>query len=240
METVPPSWMANLVATPAYFDRTRNNYAGPARSAGETEKLSMKIALFPLDVVLFPGALLPLHIFEERYKEMVAECLAADATFGVVRVQREGLAVVGCTATVVRVLRRYDDGQMDILCEGRKRFEIEQLDNSRNFLQAEVDYFEDEPLDSSREARAACLAMHLEVLSMAGIGQQAYSFDLDKGVSLQLAWELPADLGFKQRLLSLTSDRERTELLRRFYEDIMPKLRRGANAHKNGGNGTIM
>jgi Lon protease-like protein len=200
----------------------------------------MKIALFPLDVVLFPGALLPLHIFEERYKEMVAECLAADATFGVVRVQREGLAVVGCTATVVRVLRRYDDGQMDILCEGRKRFEIEQLDNSRNFLQAEVDYFEDEPLDSSREARAACLAMHLEVLSMAGIGQQAYSFDLDKGVSLQLAWELPADLGFKQRLLSLTSDRERTELLRRFYEDIMPKLRRGANAHKNGGNGTIM
>jgi Lon protease-like protein len=200
----------------------------------------MKIALFPLDVVLFPGALLPLHIFEERYKEMVSECLANEGEFGVVRVQREGLAVVGCAAGIVRVLRRYDDGQMDILCEGRKRFEIEQLDNTRSFLQAEVDYFEDEPLDSARDARAACLAMHLEVLSLAGIGRESYSFDLDKGVSFQLAWELPSDLGFKQRLLVSTSDRERTDLLHAFYEDILPKLRRGAHAHKNGSDGTVM
>jgi Lon protease-like protein len=200
----------------------------------------MKIAVFPLDVVLFPGALLPLHIFEERYKEMVSECLASNSEFGVVRVQREGLAVVGCAAGITRVLHRYDDGQLDILCEGRKRFEIEQLDNTRSFLQAEVDYFEDEPLDSSREARATCLAMHLEVLSLAGVGRESYSFDLDKGVSFQLAWELPSDLGFKQRLLSSTSDRERTALLHSFYTEILPKLRRGANAHKNGGNGTIM
>jgi Lon protease-like protein len=200
----------------------------------------MKIALFPLDVVLFPGALLPLHIFEPRYKEMVAECLDGQTEFGVVRVQREGLAVVGCSAMILRVLRRYEDGQLDILCEGRKRFEIEQLDNTRSFLQAEVDYFEDAPLDSTREARASCLAMHLEVLSLAGVGRESYSFDLDKGVSFQLAWELPSDLGFKQRLLSSRSDRERTHLLHDFYQDILPKLRRGANAHKNGGDGAIM
>jgi Lon protease-like protein len=200
----------------------------------------MKIALFPLDVVLFPGALLPLHIFEPRYKEMVGECLDGQAEFGVVRVQREGLAVVGCAAAITRVLRRYEDGQLDILCEGRKRFEIEQLDNTRSFLQAEVDYFEDAPLDSSRDDRASCLAMHLEVLSLAGVGRESYSFDLDKEVSFQLAWELPSDLGFKQRLLSSRSDRERTHLLHRFYKDILPKLRRGANAHKNGGDGAIM
>ena len=200
----------------------------------------MKIALFPLDVVMFPGALLPLHIFEERYKQMVAECLELESTFGIVRVQREGLAVIGCTAAISRVLRRYDDGQLDILCEGRQRFEIEQLDNSRSFLQAKVDFFDDEPLDSSREARAACLAMHLEVLSLTGIGRETYSFDLDKEVSFQLAWELPSDLGFKQQLLSSTSDRQRTELLQSFYRDILPKLRRGANAQKNGGDGTIM
>ena len=200
----------------------------------------MKIALFPLDVVLFPGALLPLHIFEERYREMVAECLESEAEFGVVRVQREGLAVVGCAAGITRVLRRYEDGELDILCEGRKRFEIEQLDNTRSFLQAEVDYFDDAPLDSSRDARASCLAMHLEVLSLAGVGRESYSFDLDKGVSFQLAWELPSDLGFKQRLLTSTSDRERTELLHGFYKDILPKLRRGANAQKNGDGSTIM
>ena len=200
----------------------------------------MKIALFPLDIVLFPGSLLPLHIFEDRYKEMVAACLESEQEFGVVRVQHEGLAVVGCSAGITRVLRRYEDGQLDILCEGRKRFEIEQLENSQSFLQAEVNYFEEEALDSSREARAACLAMHLEVLSLAGAGRESYSFDLDRRVSFQLAWELPSDLGFKQQLLNSTSDRERTELLHGFYEEILPKLRRGANAQKNGGESTIM
>ncbi len=200
----------------------------------------MKIALFPLDVVLFPGALLPLHIFEDRYKELVAECLAAESSFGVVRVQRQGLAVVGCSAHITRVLRRYDDGQMDLLCEGQQRFEIEQLDNSRSFLQAEVDYFDDELLDSTRKARAECVALHLEVLSLAGVGREAYSFDLDKPVSFQLAWELPSDLGFKQQLLTSTSDKERTAMLNSFYEEILPKLRRGASAQRNGGSSTIM
>jgi Lon protease-like protein len=98
----------------------------------------MKIPLFPLDVVLFPGAPLPLHIFEPRYREMVAECIAGNAVFGIVRAQRDGLAVIGCTAQVVRVLRSYPDGRSDILTQGIDRFEIEQLDDSRSFLQAEV------------------------------------------------------------------------------------------------------
>ena len=191
-------------------------------------------------MVLFPGALLPLHIFEDRYKEMIADCLEQECEFGIVRAQREGLAVIGCSAGITRVLQRYEDGQIDILCEGRRRFEIEQLDTSRSFLQAEVDYFEDDPLDSTREARAHAVAMHLEVLSLAGVGRETYSFNLDKDVSFQLAWELPSDLGFKQRLLSSTSDRERTELLSAFYDEMLPKLRRGANAQRNGSNGTIM
>lgn len=205
----------------------------------------MKIALFPLDMVLFPSVPLPLHIFEERYKEMVGECLGGGLQFGVVRAQREGLAIVGCTATITRVLRRYPDGQIDLLCEGGKRFEIEQLDNSRSFLQAEVDFLEDEEGTSvSREERAECVAMHLEVLALAGIGRESYSFNLDRPLSFQLAWELPADLGFKQQLLISRSDRERTELLRDFYTEILPKLRMGAaqgrsNGSRNG-HGPVM
>lgn len=200
----------------------------------------MKISLFPLDVVLFPGALLPLHIFEERYREMIAECLAAESHFGIVRVQREGLSVVGCCASISRVLRRYDDGCMDILCQGSRRFEIEQLDSTRSFLQAEVECFDDQPLDSSRDARAATVAMHLEVLSLAGVGREAYSLDLDKSVSFQLAWELPSDLAFKQRLLTSTSDNERIDLLQAFYEEILPKLRLNSFAQHPGGDPTIM
>ena len=203
----------------------------------------MKIALFPLDVVLFPGVPLPLHIFEKRYKEMVGGCLAEETEFGVVRAQREGLAIAGCTAAIAKVLHRYPDGRIDILCEGRRRFEIEQLDNSRSFLQAEVDFFDDERLDSSREDRAECVALHLEVLALAGIGHESYALDLDRGLSFRLAWELPADLGFKQRLLISRSDRERTALLREFYQEILPKLRMGAQSQASSsrnGHGPVM
>lgn len=203
----------------------------------------MKIALFPLDVVLFPETPLPLHIFEERYKEMVGACLADELEFGVVRAQREGLAIAGCTAAVTRVLRRYPDGRLDILCEGKRRFEIEQLDDSRSFLQAEVDFFDDEPLDSSREERAACVALHLEVLALAGIGRETYALDLDQCLSFQLASELPADLGFKQRLLVSRSDRDRTAMLHAFYQEILPKLRMGSGAQtarSKNGHGPVM
>ncbi len=203
----------------------------------------MKIALFPLDVVLFPGIPLPLHIFEERYKDMALECLGGELEFGVVRAQPQGLAIAGCIAAIARVLRRYPDGRMDLLCEGKRRFEIEQLDDSRSFLQAEVDLFDDEPLDTSREDRAACVALHLEVLALAGIGRESYAFDLNRSLSFQLAWELPADLGFKQALLVSRSDRERTEMLHAFYEDILPKLRMGLSGRPDAsrnGHGPIM
>ena len=197
----------------------------------------MKIALFPLDVVLFPGVPLPLHIFEERYKEMVAECLDEGREFGVVRAQREGLAIAGCMASISRVLNRYSDGRIDILCEGSRRFEIEQLDNSRAFLQAEVDFYEDEPLESSRELRGECVALHLEVLALAGIGRESYALDLDHDLSFRLAWELPADLSFKQKLLISRSDPERTEMLLAFYRDILPKLQMGAGSRNSSRNG---
>ena len=84
---------------------------GPRRPKGEHNSNRMKIPLFPLEVVLFPEAALPLHIFEDRYKEMVGVCLAEKIGFGVVCAQREGLAVVGCTAEIVRILEKYPDGR---------------------------------------------------------------------------------------------------------------------------------
>jgi Lon protease-like protein len=198
----------------------------------------MKVPLFPLDVVLFPGTPLPLHIFEPRYKEMIAECLANQGEFGVVRAQREGLAVVGCMASIVQVLRHYDDGRMDILCQGGNRFEIEQLDNARTFLQAEIDIFDDDGATSTRSSRQECLALHFEVLELAGIELVPAHVNLDEPISFQLAWALPSDLGFKQQILTIRSDAERTEKLCDFYRTILPKLRVGAGAsraaHSNG------
>jgi Lon protease-like protein len=192
----------------------------------------MKIPLFPLEVVLFPEAALSLHIFEARYREMIGECLARKTAFGVVQAQREGLAVIGCTAEIVSVLNRYADGRLDILCKGLERFEIENLDNSRSFLQAEVDFFGDDGLPASRSLREECVAMHFEARELLDGDQTTSGFDLDEPISFQLASAAPADFGFKQELLGMRSDAERTERLRVFYNTMLPKLRRGAQASK--------
>jgi Lon protease-like protein len=201
----------------------------------------MKIPLFPLDVVLFPGTPLPLHIFEERYKEMIALCLQENSSFGVVRAQSDGLAIIGCTARIIRLVRRYDDGRMDILCQGEHRFEIETLDNSRSYLQAQVDFFEDEDDSPSRTLKEECLALHFEAMELAGIDAAGMPASLDGPISFLLASNLPADLGFKQQLLNTRSDTQRTEYLREFYNAILPKLRAGSTARKSPAhNGHVM
>jgi Lon protease-like protein len=202
---------------------------------------NMKIPLFPLEVVLFPGAALPLHIFESRYKEMIGECLARSSAFGVVRAQREGLAVIGCTAEIIRILEKYPDGRLDILCQGLKRFEIENLDNSRSFLQAEVDFFGDDGVPASRTLRETCAALHFEVLELMGAENATLGIDLDQPISFHLASSVPSDLSFKQELLAMRSDAERTERLLAFYNTMLPKLRRGVQASKvASGNGQVM
>jgi Lon protease-like protein len=211
------------------------------RIMAEIATKPMKIPLFPLDVVLFPGAPLPLHIFEERYKEMVAECIALTCDFGVVRAQRGGLAVIGCTARIVKVLERYDDGRLDILCQGNQRFEIEMLDNTRSFLQAEVDAFDDRGTPASRRDREELAALHFETLELIGAGMGSTSIDLDQPIAFQLASSIPSDLGFKQQLLGTRSDAERTRQLLDFYNVVLPKLRRGAHATRIAdGNGHVM
>jgi Lon protease-like protein len=201
----------------------------------------MKIPLFPLEVVLFPEAALPLHIFEDRYREMVNECLAEKIDFGVVCAQRAGLAVVGCMAEIIRVLEKYPDGRLDILCQGSKRFEIENLDNSRSFLQAEVDFLEDEGRPATRAMREQCLALHFEVLELMGGEKSHRTFDLDEPVAFRLAWASPTDLPFRIELLAMRSDAERTEKLTNFYRSMLPKLRRGVQASATAGrNGHVM
>jgi Lon protease-like protein len=190
----------------------------------------MRIPLFPLDTVLFPGAALPLHIFEDRYREMIGECLARKAEFGVVRGEPERLAVIGCTAKIVRVLERYPDGRMEILCEGTRRFEIDGLDDSRSFLQADVEFFDDNGQGSTRGEREECAALHFATLHLAGIDVPATHVDLNGPVAFQLADALPSDLGFKQQLLVSRSDAERTARLRDFYQEMLPRLRQMGGA----------
>src|SRR5579864_4357368 len=86
-----------------------------------------RIPLFPLNVVLLPGAALPLHIFEPRYRGMVKDCLEEKTRFGVLLALDNGVARVGCTAEIIKVVQRYNDGRMDILTVGREPFRVVEL-----------------------------------------------------------------------------------------------------------------
>ena len=197
------------------------------------------LPLFPLELVLLPGTPLPLHVFEPRYKEMIRECLAADAPFGVVRVLDEGIAEIGCTAEIITLTKEYTDGRMDLICEGRKRFEVLEVNRDRSFLQAEVLMVPDEPGSSAQDERAKAVQLHLEILSLAGAVQDLSAADQDQ-LSFYLAGSLPLDLDFKQNLLAMRSEGERIHSVAAYLGNILPKLRHAAQAReKAGGNGHV-
>jgi len=197
------------------------------------------LPLFPLEVVLLPQSALPLHIFEERYKLMIGEAIEQRSEFGVVLAKENALANVGCTAVVERVTRRYEDGRLDILTRGQRRFEILLLDQKKPHLRAGVHFFDDEggrPASPEAVRRLGGLfekALHL--LSAATPQRPAPG---ERLTSFQVAGALPIDLDVKQRILALRSEAERTEVLCDFIEAYLPRLERArrleAAARGNG------
>ena len=195
------------------------------------------LPLFPLDVVLLPGAPLPLHIFEPRYKEMIGECLANSTPFGVVRALDEGVAEIGCTAEIVTVTKEYPDGRLDLFAEGRKRFEVLELNRKRSFLQAEILLIADESGAVAPEDKTRAIQAHFEILSLAGAVQDLSAAD-QSALSFYLAGSLPLDLDFKQKLLAMRSESQRIQAVVAYLESILPNLRRAARVRqKAGGNG---
>lgn len=188
--------------------------------------------------MLLPGAHLPLHIFEPRYREMISECLAQNASFGIVRSKEGGLAEIGCTAAILEVTKKYDDGRLDIATEGRRRFEVMQLNQERSFLRAEVFYLEDEPGRATPEQVAQALRLHGEIMSLAGAGPQSATEIDEKQLSFHLAGSLPFDLDFKQSLLGMKSEKHRLPAVIAAFEAILPAVRRTMRLRrKAGGNG---
>src|SRR5215471_725505 len=126
---------------PSIFTGTGHNSIMPSRL----------IPLFPLQVVVFPRTPLPLHIFEDRYKEMVGDAIRDNTEFGIVLAKENGIVNAGCTVTVEKVLEMYSDGRMDILARGRRRFEVLSLNEDKDYLQGEVNFFDDEDFDKPPE-----------------------------------------------------------------------------------------
>jgi len=171
------------------------------------------LPLFPLSVVLLPATPLPLHIFEDRYKEMMGEVIPERGEFGVVLAKDDGIVNVGCTARVDRVLQRYPDGRMDLVAVGQRRFQILSVDEEKPYLRAAVEFFNDDEAGAvSEQLRKQAIAAYerlREVEKPEVIIEP--KFDSPQ-MSFQLA-QFVADLDKRQTVLSLRSETERLEFL---------------------------
>src|SRR6478752_502405 len=148
-----------------------------------------EIGLFPLGVVLLPTERVPLHIFEPRYRELIEECLETDGEFGLLYADEDGVRDVGTLARITEVLERFDDGRLNVLVEGGRRFRVERLTRGRSFMTAAVEQVEDGsgPVDAETSSRAAGAFRALAVL--AGVEAE----DPDES-SPQLSFELAAQV----------------------------------------------
>ena len=222
------------------FGCSRGSPAGQGGSF-RIEIVSDLLPLFPLELVLFPGTALPLHIFEPRYKEMIGECLERDSVFGIVRAVEDGIAQIGCSAEVVTVVKRYDDGRLDIVTRGLQRFEALEILQERSFLQAKVKFLAEQN-EAAIEAKRKAFDLHQKLLLMAASGQSVPALDPpDELLSFYLISQLPVDLDFKQTILTMPLESQRLATLIEYYEAILPELGKRVQAKKkSGSNGHVM
>jgi len=196
-----------------------------------------ELGLFPLGIVLLPTEQLPLHIFEDRYKDLIEECLEADTEFGLVYADDEALRDVGTRARVVEVLTRFEDGRLNILIEGGDRFRLEELTDGRSFQTGRVVPVEDtdDPADSGAVDEVLQVFDKLREVTgsevdVPGSATPQLSFALAAKV------ELPVDA--KLELLREVSERRRVELVHDLLENAVltaQRVRRAAERAATNG-----
>lgn len=185
------------------------------------------LPLFPLSLVALPGAAIPLHIFEERYREMVGEAEATRTDFGIVRTitrgEESGIANVGCSVVVESVTHRYPDGRFDIVTRGWRRFRIVSLDDEKAWLRAEVEYFDDEGEEPiTDEVIEKAFAAYRRLQHEIGEGEVATLDRSSRELSFRMSESID-DLDFRSILLQSKSEAQRLKLFTDFVDGYIPR-----------------
>ncbi len=191
------------------------------------------IPLFPLNVVLMPGTPLPLHIFEDRYKQMVNECLDAETEFGMIFADESGTRQVGCTARIVDLVERYDDGRLVILVEGSQRFKLNNVLSGKPYYVGDIEYLEDGPQEDVSALAEECVALLERVVAAATEG----SVDIEMeppylNLSFIIAGRIEFDLETRQQILELSTEKERLTKVKELLTEAAERLERDKAARK--------
>ena len=182
-----------------------------------------RFPLFPLGLVLLPGEVVPLHIFEERYKRMIGDCLESESEFGVIWMSDEGLRPIGCSAVITQLLERMEDGRMNILIQGARPFRVIRRIDDMDYPAGDVELLdevsggEDDP-DVGPAARHGYADLVERVTDTRP--SEADLVELDSfGMAATIAFELEA----KQELLELRSEPARLERLTSLFADALER-----------------
>jgi len=196
-----------------------------------------EIGLFPLAAVLVPGELMPLHIFEERYKSLVADCRERDGEFALLYSDADGAREVGTTARVVEVLETFDDGRMNIVIRGGEVIRVVELTRGRAYLTGTVEAVEDDPRVGD-EATSA-LDLYRRIAEATGQEPDPEVRETPPGaLSYAIAARVDFPAAEKQRILEERTEHGRlmviVELLARGLENIAMAARIQSRAQGNG------
>ena len=198
-----------------------------------------ELGLFPLGIVLLPTEQIPLHIFEDRYQELIGECLDLEQEFGLVFADDEGLREVGTRALVTEVLDRFDDGRLNIVVEGGERFRLLQLTEGRSFQTGLVEPVEDEADAADPEDADHALKLFHRLVELTGAEVEEPRLSAEQ-LSFELAGRFEFAPELKQKLLQLTSERQRMHLLAEILAGAAVAVERERDiADRAQGNGKV-
>ena len=199
--------------------------------------LTRDFPLFPLGLVALPSELVPLHIFEERYKTMIARVLEEEGEFGIVWVSDDGLRPIGCACEIAEVLERMEDGRINLIARGTRPFRLESRQDTLPYPAGTVEFLDDREEKPDTEAADAARGAYAKLVEEATDREP----DLEEIAGMS-AYEMAATVEFgldaKQGLLDLRSESARMRLLTRLFRAAVRRLdfveRAQAMARSNG------
>jgi Lon protease-like protein len=198
-----------------------------------------RFPLFPLGIVLIPHELVPLHIFEERYKLMIGECIEEESEFGIVWLSDDGLKDIGCSARIARVLERFDDGRINVLVEGGTPFRLLRRIDDLPYPAGDVEVLSDE--DPAVDAGVAEAARRRYADLVAEVTDERPEAEALAALDAYgMAATLDVALDAKQTLLELRSERVRLERLEGLFAEALQRFRHAERAAERArSNGSV-
>jgi Lon protease-like protein len=187
------------------------------------DRQTSEFPLFLLPIVALPGELIPLHVFEERYKKMIGDCLESESEFGIVWLSDESLREVGCAARIERVLERMEDGRMNVVVRGTRPFRVLERQSHLAYPAGVVDFVEDRNEQSDPDLRTQAHRAYAELVKRA-TDRELDDSELDDMSAYAMAATVDFGLDAKQGLLDMRSENARLRLVTRLFRAAMKRL----------------